>query len=206
MGITDEQFESILKHEGRYANLASDSGGETYCGIARNYQPNWDGWQEIDQAKEDGADLDSDDVFLAVAARVRMFYDEYVDKLAIHLVTPGAFKALLDSGVTGGKGAVVWVQQSVCAREGIPCDVDGLDGPGTRAACADFMKSEINEYDELLGDKLPLRVFAEQVRRYLMVADGKARGASDEERAAYFGHLRSWLRRSLELLDEATAV
>jgi len=38
--------------EGRYANDKNDLGGETYCGIARKFNPSWDGWQIIDDAKE----------------------------------------------------------------------------------------------------------------------------------------------------------
>lgn len=40
-------------NEGGYANNKSDSGGETYGGIARNYWSNWKGWPYIDQFKAD---------------------------------------------------------------------------------------------------------------------------------------------------------
>lgn len=43
----------LLKHEGGYASAAyarkmGDAGGETYLGISRNYNPNWEGWALID--------------------------------------------------------------------------------------------------------------------------------------------------------------
>ena len=38
--------------EGGYANDSNDLGGETYCGIARNFHPSWEGWAIIDDAKE----------------------------------------------------------------------------------------------------------------------------------------------------------
>lgn len=41
----------ILRTEGGYVNDADDAGGETYKGIARNFWPNWRGWQFIDGAK-----------------------------------------------------------------------------------------------------------------------------------------------------------
>lgn len=39
------------KIEGGYSNHPSDTGGETYKGIARNHNKNWQGWQIIDDAK-----------------------------------------------------------------------------------------------------------------------------------------------------------
>lgn len=46
----------IVPHEGGYASAATaasigDSGGETYKGVARNYNPTWAGWQIIDDYK-----------------------------------------------------------------------------------------------------------------------------------------------------------
>ena len=40
-----------LETEGGYVNDPSDSGGETYCGIARNSNPNWKGWKIVDAYK-----------------------------------------------------------------------------------------------------------------------------------------------------------
>ena len=109
--------------------------------------------------------------------------------------------SILDSGVTGGRGAAAWVIQSVCRHEGISTDVDGAWGPGSRRSVEE-LNARLNANGELIGDKMALRVFAEQIRRYLVVADSKAQGASQEERSIQFGHLRSWLRRSLELLED----
>jgi len=46
-------YPKLLKWEGGYASAdfakkQGDKGGETYLGIARNYNPNWDGWRMID--------------------------------------------------------------------------------------------------------------------------------------------------------------
>jgi lysozyme family protein len=46
----------IVPHEGGYASAATaasigDSGGETYKGVARNYNPTWAGWAIIDAYK-----------------------------------------------------------------------------------------------------------------------------------------------------------
>lgn len=41
----------VLMHEGGYANVKNDNGGETYCGIARRSHSNWVGWKIIDENK-----------------------------------------------------------------------------------------------------------------------------------------------------------
>lgn len=41
----------VGSHEGGYANDPDDKGGETYRGIARNFNPHWDGWHIIDSYK-----------------------------------------------------------------------------------------------------------------------------------------------------------
>lgn len=49
------QFKDILKlvldNEGGYANHPNDTGGETYAGITRRYEPEWRGWPIIDKIK-----------------------------------------------------------------------------------------------------------------------------------------------------------
>jgi len=46
-----------LKHEGGYANHSADKGGETYRGITRKNNPNWQGWKYIDEVKRTGKGL-----------------------------------------------------------------------------------------------------------------------------------------------------
>lgn len=52
MKTFDELFDGVIKHEGYYANVEGDRGGETYMGVARNSHPDWEGWQYIDAYKE----------------------------------------------------------------------------------------------------------------------------------------------------------
>lgn len=74
MADFEKAFDLVMKYEGGYSNDAYDVGGETYKGIARNYYPDWEGWEIIDKAKKDRAfphnlkhinDLDS---------KVKIFY------------------------------------------------------------------------------------------------------------------------------------
>lgn len=46
-------YTRTLGHEGGYVNDPNDRGGETYKGIARNYHPDWDGWDVIDKLKDE---------------------------------------------------------------------------------------------------------------------------------------------------------
>ena len=43
----------LMQHEGGYSWSKTDKGGETYKGISRKYNPNWEGWVVIDGAKTD---------------------------------------------------------------------------------------------------------------------------------------------------------
>lgn len=44
-------YSITMKNEGGYTKDPHDVGGETYKGIARNYNPTWEGWAIIDGAK-----------------------------------------------------------------------------------------------------------------------------------------------------------
>jgi lysozyme family protein len=53
----DDNFEKAYKHvcekEGGWVNAKGDSGGETYCGVARNFFPNERLWVVVDKMKEE---------------------------------------------------------------------------------------------------------------------------------------------------------
>jgi lysozyme family protein len=42
----------VRSHEGGYANVSNDLGGETYCGISRIFHKEWQGWYRIDEYKQ----------------------------------------------------------------------------------------------------------------------------------------------------------
>lgn len=50
----EKAFPEMIGHEGGYANVSGDTGGETYKGISRNNFPNWEGWPMIDAVKKKG--------------------------------------------------------------------------------------------------------------------------------------------------------
>ena len=53
MKTFDELFDGVIIHEGYYANVTGDRGGETYMGVARNLHPDWKGWEIIDAYKQE---------------------------------------------------------------------------------------------------------------------------------------------------------
>ncbi len=64
---------SIL--EGGYANNPSDKGGETYCGIARRFHPDWFGWKTVDRIKKGaGGELPNNFKIPILEDDVRVFY------------------------------------------------------------------------------------------------------------------------------------
>jgi len=46
-------YNITLGHEGGYSNDPVDAGGETYKGITKRYEPDWDGWGVIEQHRSD---------------------------------------------------------------------------------------------------------------------------------------------------------
>ena len=44
-------FEAMIRDEGGYTlhNIPGDRGGQTYAGIARNFNPDWEGWEFVDR-------------------------------------------------------------------------------------------------------------------------------------------------------------
>lgn len=51
MATFDDAFSKLVVSEGSYVCDSDDSGGETYRGISRRYNPKWDGWDIVDEYK-----------------------------------------------------------------------------------------------------------------------------------------------------------
>lgn len=52
MANFDEAYQRTLKFEGGWVNDDNDSGKETYKGISRVYEKNWEGWKIVDACKK----------------------------------------------------------------------------------------------------------------------------------------------------------
>lgn len=112
-------FALTMGNEGGYANNPADKGGETYKGIARNFNPTWAGWVPIDDAKKvwPVAKLDA---YLStnsgLQSRVVAFYKtNYWDVNQLDQVINQAIaNELFDTGVNMGTGiAARMVQEAL---------------------------------------------------------------------------------------------
>lgn len=54
-------LDKLLSKEGGYVNDPDDRGGETYRGVARKCNPNWNGWNIIDAYKFNSPNLSNKD-------------------------------------------------------------------------------------------------------------------------------------------------
>nr|WP_321411487.1 glycosyl hydrolase 108 family protein [uncultured Carboxylicivirga sp.] len=134
----DELFDAVIHHEGYYANVTGDKGGETYMGIARNLHPEWEGWAVIDVYKSEVGKIKHNTkieitglTFLVKEFYRHTFYHTY----RIESINNGALQEIIfdwcvNSGYWGSSGV-----QKVLNRF-FDCDLkmDGIIGNQTIAA------------------------------------------------------------------------
>lgn len=116
MANFDPCFERMILNEGGYKlhNVQGDRGGMTYAGIARNMNPNWQGWYYIDRNE------------IPPTALVRGFYKaEFWDKISgDQIESQDVARMIFDFGVNAGwKTAVKLAQLTVGVQP------DGVLGP-----------------------------------------------------------------------------
>jgi len=103
-----DAFNKTMGHEGGYVNDSLDAGGETYRGISRRFNPQWSGWNLIDDQKPniDDSKLDS---------HVRKFYEErYWDVNCLDDFPQKIANEMFDTGVNMGVGrAAKFLQRSL---------------------------------------------------------------------------------------------
>lgn len=132
----DRAYEITSKHEGYYAFVAGDKGGETYRGISRYHHPNWIGWPLVDKYKAKHGPL-KNNTYIPVPAlddMVKQFYlhnfwKHYnVDKIvSVHLAN-----LVYDSCVLSGATGIRLLQEASNEISGYPAlKVDGVMGNHT---------------------------------------------------------------------------
>lgn len=123
-------FETMIQNEGGYklTNIASDRGGQTYAGIARNFHQDWPGWAIIDRGDMGNLEL---------SRLVREFYKaKFWDPISGDDITKQTIAAsIFDFAVNAGTSTAAKLAQLVVSA--MP---DGRIGPKTLAA--------LNELDE----------------------------------------------------------
>jgi lysozyme family protein len=100
-------FEKMIADEGGYVlhNVAGDTGGMTYAGIARNKNPNWGGWNLIDHQEFGGI----------LTEMVRKFYKiEFWDRIRGDEVANQIIaENLFNFGVNTGLGVAIKLAQLI---------------------------------------------------------------------------------------------
>jgi len=138
-----EIAESITgRNEGGYANNPSDTGGETYAGIARNHWPKWDGWSLIDRIKETFGKSPS---IINKYAKLDIFLKDFIsqfykknfwDVLKLDLVNDQQLaNSVYDFGVNSGTSrSAKFLQQSIISTYSLPIFADSQIGNKTLSA------------------------------------------------------------------------
>lgn len=126
MSRFEDAIPTVLENEGGWVNNQKDSGGETYKGIARHFNPSWPGWEIIDRYK--GGDfphnLEADQ---ALQGLVLTFYRTVFWKFDGVQSQPVATK-LFDTYVNEEHEAIKLAQEVAGVTP------DGAYGPHTEAA------------------------------------------------------------------------
>lgn len=131
----------VRKHEGGYANVSGDRGGETYAGITRINHPSWPGWVAIDAAKplKHNAVVPAADPYIAEFYKINYWRPIQGDNINDQRVA----EFLFDWFVNSGRWAIIHAQREVGVKD------DGNFGPRTLEA--------VNAAGPTLFDKLRTR-------------------------------------------------
>lgn len=128
--ITKEAIISkTLETEGYYVNDPKDSGGETYCGIARNSNPNWKGWKIVDAHKPLKWNQKIQDAELERLV-IEIYDSKYYQPIKADRIDSDMIRThLYDMGVNAGTGAAVkLLQKAINKVYGVTIATDGAIG------------------------------------------------------------------------------
>ena len=153
-------YDKAMVNEGSWNIDRNDLGGETMNGIARNFFPDWNGWQYIDVVKKDGVpdfSVMSAEKKLALEIEVQNFYrNEFWKRIqGDRIPYQDVADELFDSAVNTGVGTAVEFLQNalnVLNRNGklyADIDVDGRMGGNTLNALK-YYENRAGEQKELL--------------------------------------------------------
>jgi lysozyme family protein len=169
-------FNKVIINEGGYGNDPQDSGGETYKGVARNMNRNWEGWEIVDALKKQPGFPASLDRSIDLQMKVEDLYktkywnpvggDELTDELV-------AF-SIFDFAVNAGVATSVRLAQMVADVK-----ADGDIGPVSIAA--------INKMDE---EHFLAAFTVAKIMRYYKICENKP-----VNRKFFYG----WVRRALHI-------
>jgi lysozyme family protein len=165
--IFEIAFEKTMGHEGIYSNDPVDFGGETYRGISRKYNPEWAGWEILDDAKTGGKLIPTPHLNSTLNFLTQQYYQEiYWNNKRVNLdfvsvIFPDLSIEMFDIGVNMGtmrSGMFLQRALNILNRdEKIDEDmkVDGWLGPITLRMINKYIKT--NDKKQLLKLVIILR-------------------------------------------------
>lgn len=173
----ERAFSTLMRHEGYYANIVGDRGGETYRGIARNIHPDWKGWQTIDDFKRKHGPIARNQYIPdpKLDQFVKDFYRaNYWDRIKGNEIHhPDLAVLIFDSFVHSNKTAIRLLQQAANSL-GAKLAVDGFFGQNT-----------LNTINSLSPAKLHDKL--KELRRSFLIEFSKKPGQAQ--------FLKGWLNR-----------
>ena len=160
----EKAYAPVKKWEGGYCHVSGDSGGETYAGIARNFFPDWLGWQKVDEAKTHASFKDSWNkfseylsIFKDLESCVADFYRvEWWDKMGLCVLPQALANEIFEQSINFGMGQTGKHVQRICnalnyQRHKNPLFndliVDGKIGQKTLTAISLLLVKKISESD-----------------------------------------------------------
>lgn len=129
MADFNKYYDRLLKpSEGGYVNHPNDKGGETYGGIARNSNPNWEGWVFID-AKKKIKPIPRYTIYKELSSSVKSYFKKmYWDKLQADKIENQSVAELLVDFLVNGGFVISRVQKYLGIK------ADGIIGKNTITA------------------------------------------------------------------------
>ena len=167
MADPNAAFDVVMKDEGlwEWTNDESDSGGETFSGVARAFHPEWEGWAIIDSMKSSA--LFPNNLTLSNELKVftRQFYKvEFWDKFfGDRIPDQSVANELFDQAVNLGIGFAIKTLQTVLTifnRGYLPnplypdLEIDGKFGSTTLSALVKYLEyDDARELVETMNDR-----------------------------------------------------
>ena len=139
MALFDPAFRRTLTFEGiTLENVPNDDGGLTFCGIARNKQPNWAGWAIVDRYINSSPDLITAAQLATDDANLMVLMEQfYISQIWNHnclgQLDQEIANQLYDAITNCGETAVTWIQFIVGVT------ADAILGPETADAINNFV-------------------------------------------------------------------
>lgn len=112
-----EAYHITSKHEGGYAHVEGDRGGETYRGIARNHHPDWQGWSIIDQFKKDQGTIEHNafiDNYHLDNLVQEFYYKKFYEGFNLHKFIFKPLAIIVYDAVVHSGGWAVEILQDTC--------------------------------------------------------------------------------------------